>query len=115
MNRHSRILELRIEPAPIDRNPVQSLEWIGSEADRGEKEKENEGERARDIGHQLAIARAIRVQRDRRVNRKNQRPEKQRPRLAAPERSDGVDFRQIRTRERRDVLDREIMRQQRRP
>src|SRR5205814_7026578 len=104
MNRHARILQLRIETAAVDWNPVETLERIGAEANGGEKENEDEGERARDVRHQLAIGRPIRVQGDRRVNRENQRPEEERARLPAPERGDGVDLRQIGAGERRDVL-----------
>ena len=115
MNRHSRILQLRIQASAIDRNEIQTLERVRAKADRGEKEDENESKRARDVRHQLAIVGAIGQQRNRRVNRENQRPEEQRAGLATPERGDRIDLGQVRAGVRRDVLDREIVRQQRRP
>src|SRR5256885_2036180 len=108
MNRHAGILQLRVEPATVDGNEVEPLEWIGSEANRGEKENEDDRQRAGDVGHQLAIARAIRVKRDRRIDRKNEGPEQQRSRLSAPERSDRINRGQIRAGERCDVLDGEV-------
>src|SRR5207237_4494520 len=96
MNRHSRILQLRIQSAAVYGNEVEPLERIRAEADRCEKEQQNERQRSRDVRHQLAIARAIGVKSDRRINRQNQRPEKQRPRSSAPEGREGVDLRQNR-------------------
>src|ERR1700681_4218500 len=95
MDRHPGILQLRIQTATVDGNEVEPLEWIGAEADGGEKENENEGEGAGNVRHQLAVAGAIRPERDRRVDRENQCPEQQGSRLSSPERGDGVDLGQI--------------------
>ncbi len=78
MDRHSRILELWIQPATVGGNEVESLEGIGAEANRSEEENENEGEGAGDVRHQLAITRAIRPEGNRGIDRENQRPEEQR-------------------------------------
>src|ERR1700730_4189536 len=98
MDRHSGILQLRIQSTTIGGNEVEPLEGIGAEADRAEKENKYQSKRAGDVRHQLAIARAIRPQSDRGVNREDQRPKEQRSRLSAPEGGDRVDLGQIRAR-----------------
>src|ERR1700687_1695998 len=53
MNRHPGVLELRVESTSVGRNPVEPLERIGAEADRGEEENENERKGDRHVRHQL--------------------------------------------------------------
>ena len=115
MDRHPRILQLRIEPRAVRRNPVEPLVGIGAEAERHHEEERDGGERRGDVRHQLAVARAIRPHGDRRVARENECPEEQRSRLPRPERRDLVDRRQIRARVRRDVAEGKVGIEQRGP
>ena len=104
-------------PAPVGRNPSRAASnGFAPKHSRREEEHEDQRERAGHVRHRArGCARDSRPDRDRRVQREDQRPEQQRARLPAPERREHVDLRQVRARVRRDVLEREVVREQRGP
>ena len=59
MDRHARILQLRIHPAPVERNEVEARERIRLEARRRDEEQQHRRDRARRPGHELAFPRRL--------------------------------------------------------
>lgn len=102
-------------PPAVGWHPVKALERILRERHRHNEEQRHDTERPRDVRHHGAILVAIGEHCHRRVERHDERPEQQRPFLTGPERREQVHLRQVRTRERGDELEREVVREERRP
>jgi hypothetical protein len=112
MDRHPRVLELRIHPAPVGRHEAQPVIGIGLEARRRDEEDENHRERAAGPRREIASLVTNGADGHRRIAGQDQRPEQHRARLATPERGEDVHLRHVRAGVRRHVLEREVVRQQ---
>ncbi len=115
MERHSRILKLRIHPATVDRREIEARERIRLDAGRQHEEDENRRDGPCRPRNELAVFRPTARNGNRPIKGKDQRPEEHRSRLPAPERREDIDVRHVRADVARDILEREVARQERGP
>ncbi len=116
VDRHPRVLELRVHAAPVGWDPVEALERIRAEAHREQEEERDRTQRPGHVRHEMPrLLTAPGVDGGSGVEGEDQTPEQHRARLTGPERRERVDRREVRAGVARDELDREIVREQRRP
>ena len=86
MDRHPVVLQLGIETQAVEAGEPQPLKRVdlGEEED-DEEEGEDAEKRAAHVRHELPVAPPVQKDRDRREDRKQERPEDQRPALPGPE------------------------------
>ncbi len=113
MDHHPRVLQLRVEPAAVGRGEAEPLEGVRREDHHRDEEGDGDEEHDRHVRHQLAVLPPVHEHRDRGEARQDDRPEEERALLARVERRPGVEDREVPARVGGDVLDREVVRQER--
>ncbi len=109
MNHHYWVLQDGIHAASVERDPVESLEWVGAEAQHGEEQDHHQRERPSYVRHHPAVAAAAQVNRKRPVRCQDQGPEEQRTFAPCPECAEDVNPWQVRARVRCNVREREFV------
>ena len=115
MDHHPIVLQERVQIGALARGHGQALERVRDEHKQREKERRDDEQGRGDIRHQRCVTFTILEMRDRTHRHQNQHPEKERAGLSTPEGGNRVRERQGTRRIRGDILQREIVRQQRPP
>ena len=113
MDRHAGVLELRVQAAAVRRDEAEPRERVRGEHHHGDEERRDRADDARHVGHQFAVLAAVGEHRERAPRRDDDRPEQQRALLPGVERRPRVVDREVAAGVGGDVLDAEIVREQR--